>query len=42
MASASAFDLAARNVHPTLAQDLIAALREAGLAVPPRPVQAPA
>jgi hypothetical protein len=32
-----AFDLAARNVHPALAQDLIAALREAGLGhvVPP-------
>jgi TolB-like protein/Tfp pilus assembly protein PilF len=32
-----AFDLAARNVHPELAQDLIAALREAGLGgrVPP-------
>jgi TolB-like protein len=32
-----AFDLAARNVHPVLAQDLIAALREAGLGrgVPP-------
>jgi adenylate cyclase len=32
-----AFDLASRNVHPRLAQDLIAALRDAGLgrAVPP-------
>jgi hypothetical protein len=27
----AAFDLAARNVHPALAQDLIGALREAGL-----------
>jgi adenylate cyclase len=38
-----AFDLAARNVHPALAQDLMAALREAGLwhGVPPLDVWRP-
>jgi Tfp pilus assembly protein PilF len=34
------FDLAARNVHPKLAQDLILALRDAGLAVTSHPAQA--
>jgi hypothetical protein len=34
------FDLAARNVHPKLAQDLILALGDAGLPVTSHPAQA--